>query len=45
MSVIIKEPVTGFIVGEVVVESVEQLRKLEKDFVVLSPKKKGGDVE
>ena len=39
MSVIIKEPTTGYIVGEVIITSTSELRKLEKDFVVIKSEK------
>ena len=40
MSVIIKEPVSGYIVGELIVTSASELRKLEKDFVVITKTEK-----
>lgn len=40
MAVIIKEPVTGYIICEINITSTEQLRKLEQDFVVIQSKEK-----
>lgn len=39
MAVIIKEPTTGYIVGEIIVTSTEELRKLERDFIITRSEK------
>lgn len=43
MAVTIKDKTTGYYVGKTTITSVEELRKLERDYIVISikPKKEG----